>query len=34
LKALTTGIDEKPNSILFGRESSGNPIPKAPKSSR
>ena len=34
LKALTTAIDEKPNSILFGRDSSGNPIPKAPKISR
>jgi paraquat-inducible protein B len=31
LSALTTNIDEKPNSILFGRDSSGNPIPKAPR---
>jgi paraquat-inducible protein B len=34
LKAVTTTIDEKPNSLLFGRESSGNPIPKAPKGGR
>ncbi len=34
LKAMTTAIDEKPNSILFGRDSSGNPIPKAPKAHR
>jgi len=31
LKAMTTTIDEKPNSLLFGRESSGNPTPKAPR---
>jgi paraquat-inducible protein B len=34
LKAVTTTIDEKPNSLLFGRESSGNPIPKAPRPGR
>jgi len=34
LKAMTTTIDEKPNSLLFGRESSGNPIPKAPRGGR
>jgi paraquat-inducible protein B len=34
LKAVTTTIDEKPNSLLFGRESSGNPQPKAPRSAR
>jgi paraquat-inducible protein B len=34
LKAVTTTIDEKPNSILFGRESSGNPTPKAPRAGR
>jgi paraquat-inducible protein B len=34
LKALTNSIDEKPNSLLFGKDSSGNPIPKAPKSKR
>lgn len=27
--ALTNTIDEKPNSLLFGRESSGDPIPRA-----
>ncbi len=31
LKSMTTTIDEKPNSLLFGRESSGNPKPKAPR---
>ncbi|MES2658384.1 MAG: MlaD family protein [Verrucomicrobiota bacterium] len=31
LSSLTKSIDEKPNSLLFGREGSGNPIPKAPK---
>ncbi len=30
IKSLTTTIDEKPNSLLFGRETSGNPIPRAP----
>lgn len=34
LKAVTTTIDEKPNSILFGRESSGNPTPRAPRGGR
>ena len=34
LKALSTTIDEKPNSLLFGRESSGNPTPKAPRGGR
>ena len=34
LKAVSTTIDEKPNSLLFGRESSGNPLPKAPRGSR
>ena len=34
MKAVTTTIDEKPNSILFGRDSSGNPIPKAPAGKR
>ncbi len=28
-KSVATTIDEKPNSLLFGRESSGNPKPKA-----
>jgi paraquat-inducible protein B len=31
LKSVATTIDEKPNSLLFGRESSGNPTPKAPR---
>ena len=34
LKSLTTAIDEKPNSLLFGRDTSGNPMPKAPKAKR
>lgn len=34
LKSMTNTIDEKPNSLLFGRESSGNPIPKAPRAKR
>lgn len=31
LSSLTNAIDEKPNSLLFGKDSSGNNIPKAPK---
>lgn len=34
IQAMTTTIDEKPNSLLFGRESSGNPTPKAPRGGR
>ena len=34
LKSVATTIDEKPNSLLFGRESSGNPTPKAPRAAR
>lgn len=34
LKAVSTTIEEKPNSLLFGRESSGNPSPKAPRVGR
>jgi paraquat-inducible protein B len=34
MNAMATSIDEKPNSIIFGRDSSGNPIPKAPKAKR
>ena len=34
MKAVTTTIDEKPNSLLFGKESSGNPTPKAPRGGR
>ena len=33
-RRMTTTIDEKPNSLLFGRESSGNPTPKAPRAER
>lgn len=31
LNALSTGIDDKPSSLIFGRDSTGNPEPKAPK---
>jgi paraquat-inducible protein B len=31
MNSMATSIDEKPNSLIFGRESSGNPIPKAPR---
>ncbi len=31
LKTLTNTVEDKPNSLLFGRETSGNPVPKAPK---
>ena len=31
IKAMTNSIDEKPNSLLFGKDSTGNPIPKAPR---
>lgn len=34
MKQLTNTIDEKPNALLFGRESSGNPVPRAPRSGR
>lgn len=34
MKSLTNSIDEKPNSLLFGRDSSGNPIPRAPRVKR
>ena len=34
MNAMATSIDEKPNSLIFGRDSSGNPIPKAPKANR
>lgn len=34
MKSLMTTLDDKPNSILFGRDSSGNPIPKAPRAKR
>ncbi len=31
IKSLTTTIEEKPSSLLFGKDSSGNPIPRAPR---
>lgn len=31
IKSLSTTIDDKPNSLLFGKDSSGNPIPRAPR---
>lgn len=34
MKQLSNTIDEKPNSLLFGRESSGNPVPRAPRGGR
>ena len=34
MKSLMTTLDDKPNSLLFGRDSSGNPIPQAPKGKR
>lgn len=34
MKSLMNTLDDKPNSILFGRDSSGNPTPKAPKAKR
>jgi len=33
MKMMTTTIEDKPNSLIFGRESSGNPTPKAPRRS-
>ena len=34
LNSVATTVDEKPNSLLFGRDSSGNPVPKAPSGKR
>lgn len=34
LSTMTNAIEEKPNSLIFGRDSSGNPIPKAPPGRR
>lgn len=34
MKAVTNTLDEKPNSLIFGKDTSGNPIPKAPKAGR
>ena len=34
IQATSSTIDDKPNSLLFGRDSSGNPKPMAPRGSR
>jgi paraquat-inducible protein B len=34
IKSLSNSLEEKPSSILFGKDSSGNPIPRAPRSKR
>jgi paraquat-inducible protein B len=34
IKGVTTTLEEKPNSLIFGKDKSGNPIPKAPKAGR
>ncbi len=34
IKSATSTIDDKPNSLLFGRDSTGNPKPKAPRGER
>ena len=34
IKSLSTTIDEKPTSLLFGKDSSGNPTPRAPRGKR
>lgn len=34
IKSLSTTIDDKPSSLIFGRESSGNPTPRAPRGNR
>ncbi len=34
MKLLADNIDKKPNSLIFGRDSSGNPVPKSPSGSR
>ena len=31
ITTLTNTLDEKPNSLIFGRESTGNPVPRAPR---
>lgn len=31
MKSLTNSIEEKPASLLWGKDSSGNPVPKAPR---
>ena len=34
IKAVSTTVEERPNSLLFGRESSDDPTPKAPRVDR
>lgn len=34
IKSLSTTLEEKPSSIIFGKESSGNPTPRAPRGKR
>lgn len=34
IKSLSNTIDEKPSSLLFGKDSSGNPTPRAPRGNR
>ena len=34
MKAVTNALEEKPSSLIFGKDKSGNSIPKAPKSGR
>ncbi len=34
IKSTSDTVNEKPNSLLFGRDSSGNPTPKAPRGGR
>ena len=34
MKSMTNTLEEKPNSLIFGKDGSGNSIPKAPKAGR
>jgi paraquat-inducible protein B len=34
IKGVTNTLDEKPNSLIFGKDKSGNSIPRAPKGGR
>jgi paraquat-inducible protein B len=34
IKSVSTTVDDRPNSLLFGKDSSGNPTPKAPRGGR
>lgn len=34
IKGVSDTVNEHPNSLLFGRDSSGNPVPKAPRGGR